>query len=423
MPQAVFVLGCHRSGTTVVGSYVGSGGNVADLQEYFAFYHALVHAPEAYRYIPTRAKDAYLESLLRHAKTFALDFAASRGRDWAVDSTPWNTLVIEDLERLMPDAVCVLMIRGWAGVVQSLDLSWRSGYRFAGQDLADRLRLWAQMYEGALRSTRWPVIAVNYDLLCLRPGVVVEALTQALRGFGIGPDFDGRFAVGHALSQGQSPNTIATGSAEDFRWTGREPYHSAAWTAADEATAQQVCGPILDALRTRFPGAFSTEGVASPAVADVYRRSGAGNDLERELRQAAAASAAALAGPAAARRGLPAGDSSSPMHAFTDLLGEELAGRGYEIAVHGEAQWNGVAILSRVGLDDVVTGIPGGPGFPHPEARAVAATCGGIRVHSVYVPNGRTPDSDHYHYKLAWLAALRDLVAAGPAERDRAAAT
>jgi exodeoxyribonuclease-3 len=100
--------------------------------------------------------------------------------------------------------------------------------------------------------------------------------------------------------------------------------------------------------------------------------------------------------------------------AFTALLGDELAGRGYEVAVHGEGRWNGVAILSRVGLDDVVTGLVDGPGFPHPEARAVAATCGGVRVHSVYVPNGREPESDHYHYKLAWLAALRDVVAAGP---------
>jgi exodeoxyribonuclease-3 len=99
---------------------------------------------------------------------------------------------------------------------------------------------------------------------------------------------------------------------------------------------------------------------------------------------------------------------------FTELLGEELAGRGYEVAAHGEAAWNGVAILSRVGLDDVVPGIPGGPGFPHPEARAIAATCGGIRFVSVYVPNGRVPGSEHYAYKLAWLGALRDLVAAGP---------
>jgi exodeoxyribonuclease-3 len=100
--------------------------------------------------------------------------------------------------------------------------------------------------------------------------------------------------------------------------------------------------------------------------------------------------------------------------AFTALLGTELDRRGYRVALHGEAQWNGVAILSRVGLDDVVAGIENAPGFPLPEARAVAATCGGIRVHSVYAPNGRVPESDHYFYKLAWLAALREMVGAGP---------
>ena len=101
---------------------------------------------------------------------------------------------------------------------------------------------------------------------------------------------------------------------------------------------------------------------------------------------------------------------------FLDLVGDELGDRGYEVALHGEASWNGVAILSRVGLEDVVPGLAGAPGFPHPEARALAATCGGIRIFSVYVPNGRQPDSEHYEYKLAWLAALRDAVAAGPEE-------
>ncbi len=100
--------------------------------------------------------------------------------------------------------------------------------------------------------------------------------------------------------------------------------------------------------------------------------------------------------------------------AFQELLHDELERRGYEVATYGEAAWNGVAILSRVGLQDVLRGVPGAPGFPHPEARAVAATCGGIRVYSVYVPNGRMPESDHYYYKLAWLAALKDVVANGP---------
>lgn len=100
--------------------------------------------------------------------------------------------------------------------------------------------------------------------------------------------------------------------------------------------------------------------------------------------------------------------------AFTDLLGEQLTDLGYAIAHHGQPQWNGVAILSRVGLDDVVQGVEGAPGFPEPEARAVSATCDGVRVTSVYVPNGREPDSEHYHYKLAWLAALKHLVEVGP---------
>ena len=101
--------------------------------------------------------------------------------------------------------------------------------------------------------------------------------------------------------------------------------------------------------------------------------------------------------------------------AFEALLGGELAKRGYELAVNGETQWNGVAILSRAGLEDVAAGIPQAPGFPHEESRAVAATCGGIRIHCVYVPNGRSPGSEHYLYKLAWLAALRDSVRDGAA--------
>ena len=100
--------------------------------------------------------------------------------------------------------------------------------------------------------------------------------------------------------------------------------------------------------------------------------------------------------------------------AFAALLGEELEGRGYEVAAPRRGHLDGVAIFSRVGLDDVVAGIEGAPGFPNPEARAVSATCGGIRVVSVYVPNGREPDSDHYRYKLAWLASLQEMVAAGP---------
>ncbi len=90
---------------------------------------------------------------------------------------------------------------------------------------------------------------------------------------------------------------------------------------------------------------------------------------------------------------------------------DRLRALGYEVAHHGRSQWNGVAILSRVGLDDVQVGFAGDPGWGEPvaaEARSLGATCGGLRLWSVYVPNGRALDDPHMAYKLDWLARLRD---------------
>ena len=90
---------------------------------------------------------------------------------------------------------------------------------------------------------------------------------------------------------------------------------------------------------------------------------------------------------------------------------------GYETAHHGQGQWNGVAILSRVGLDDVVANFADGEP-PDADARLLTATCGGIRVTTIYVPNGRALGHEHYYYKLAWFARLRAHVAAGSAATD-----
>lgn len=83
---------------------------------------------------------------------------------------------------------------------------------------------------------------------------------------------------------------------------------------------------------------------------------------------------------------------------------------GYEVTTSGYSQWNGVAILSRVGTQDVERAFAGQPGFgaePVTEARALGATCGGVRVWSLYVPNGRAVGDPHYAYKLEWLERLR----------------
>lgn len=95
---------------------------------------------------------------------------------------------------------------------------------------------------------------------------------------------------------------------------------------------------------------------------------------------------------------------------------EEFARQGYELAHHGEGRWNGVAIASRIGISDVVTNFgmplaaaasPDVPDYePLREARMIAGVCGGIRVVSIYAPNGRTVGSIYYDAKLAWFASL-----------------
>ncbi len=93
---------------------------------------------------------------------------------------------------------------------------------------------------------------------------------------------------------------------------------------------------------------------------------------------------------------------------------------GYQVEVHGLNQWNGVAIASREPMTDVATSFAGMPGFAKGhdgpdaplEARALGVTTGGIRVWSLYVPNGRGLDDPHYAYKLRWLAALKEATAA-----------
>ena len=106
-------------------------------------------------------------------------------------------------------------------------------------------------------------------------------------------------------------------------------------------------------------------------------------------------------------------DSAFPAMAFQAL--------GYESAHHGSGRWNGVAILSRVGMESVVAGFSGSSEDETVESRLISATCGGVRVSSVYVPNGRSLASEHYEAKLEWLGQLRDHLLESCQPSDRVA--
>jgi exodeoxyribonuclease-3 len=96
---------------------------------------------------------------------------------------------------------------------------------------------------------------------------------------------------------------------------------------------------------------------------------------------------------------------------FDEVTRPDLEARGYEVAHWGVDHYNGVAIASRVGLGDARSGFPDDAPPPFDEPRLISADCGGIRVWSIYVPNGRRREDPHWYFKLSWLERLRDVIA------------
>ena len=103
-------------------------------------------------------------------------------------------------------------------------------------------------------------------------------------------------------------------------------------------------------------------------------------------------------------------DSAFPAMAFSAL--------GYESAHHGDGRWNGVAIVSRLGLEEVHAGFASERPGEADECRLLTARCGGVWVSSLYVPNGRSVGSEHYARKLEWLEHLQADLAAERAPDD-----
>ena len=145
--RALFVLGAPRSGTTLIGNYLGSGPSVLNLGEYGAFHLAHNLAPAALGAIPGPFRDPYLRDLVTHAQWFAEGLAATHGKDWYCDTTPWNILAADRIAADIPDALFVLMLRHYSGTIQSLRRSFESGFGWAGATWADSAEVWARAYQ------------------------------------------------------------------------------------------------------------------------------------------------------------------------------------------------------------------------------------------------------------------------------------
>lgn len=255
--RPLFVLGCPRSGTTVLGSYVGTTPGVCDLGEYGGFYLTLHHAPRELGRAPSLFRENYQASLESHARWFPASEAAKAGCSWYVDGTPWNLLVADRLLDLLPHALVVLCLRDFRGVIQSLRRSYADGYRYAGATWEESAGLWARFYLHALTLPTEQTVVVSYDRLCDEPAEEIARLDGELARHGLqaGRSVD-VFAHSHAVPDGSVRPTVAcksqmTGAVE---LRSRLRHDRAAWPAVIERSSAGIVGEVDAALRERFPG-------------------------------------------------------------------------------------------------------------------------------------------------------------------------
>lgn len=253
-PRAVFVLGVPRSGTTLIGNYLGSAPAVENLAEYGGFYVAHSIAPNVIQRIPGYHHDVYLAELSDHARMFAERKARDSGCDWYLDHTPWNLEVAARLSADVPDALFVLMLRHYAGNILSLHR-----FPWGGDTWADSARLWATLCGQMLYLPADRLVTVGYDALAQQPEQTLTGLTAALdkHGFPV-TDLDPQIlSLSHAAIIGEPRPVI--GGAGDGAENGLRPIRSFdadRWSGDIHAEVWPVVADTHFELMRRFPGTY-----------------------------------------------------------------------------------------------------------------------------------------------------------------------
>lgn len=260
----IFVLGCPRSGTTMLGELIGSSPRIFCPGEYFGFYVTRHTLPATMRRIPSKLRASYLLELKEHAARFALQQAALVGADMFCDATPWNFLVARSLAEDFSNALFVCCVRHPAGVIQSLERSYRGGFRWAGNTDIARARLYSAFYSkvGSLPAGR--TVFSDYDALCADPEAELHSLlTQVSELLGVSVDsFDRRLlAVGHAPASGSGAPLASVNAAGQLCFNKRESFDTAAWERS-KYSVMPALRPGLESLRSVFPRARALDALS-----------------------------------------------------------------------------------------------------------------------------------------------------------------
>ncbi|MGH3766652.1 MAG: sulfotransferase family protein [Pseudonocardiaceae bacterium] len=190
----LFVCGSPRSGTTLMGHYLGTSRHVLHLGEYGGLFLSFRLAPGMWgadnlsQTPQSPCIRRYHDELKHHALDFPHKLSQSGEFRFWCDSTPMNLTILKDLEEHLPNALYVVMVRHYRGVLRSLSRAFDSGQLWGGRTWTERARKWAFFYDHVPQLPMDRTIAVSYDKLRTSPAETIGELQDGLRRFGVPPE-------------------------------------------------------------------------------------------------------------------------------------------------------------------------------------------------------------------------------------------
>jgi sulfotransferase family protein/Fic/DOC family protein len=252
-PRGLFVLGVPRSGTTVIGNYIGSHPNVLGLAEYAGFYVAHSIAPAYINPLPGRQHAEFLVALAELASSHASTAAREAGCSWFCDATPWNLEIAGALASSLPDAIFVLMLRHFSGAVLSL-----RQFGWAGNSWEDAAGRWTGLNSCITQLPVDRTIVLSYDVLAEQPVETLAGLHEALATAGLDPGgFDPvQFTASHAAVVGKPGPTIAQLVDGQVVFRSIPSLDGQRWTPEAHAEVWPVVAEMHRALASSFPNVY-----------------------------------------------------------------------------------------------------------------------------------------------------------------------
>jgi hypothetical protein len=273
--KPVFVLGSGRSGTTLMGAYIGSASSMLDMGDYFGFHLSHNVAPLEVGGAPTQFRDAYLQSVKNHALTFACEMAVLHGCQYFCDSTPWNIESAPSLVQSMPNAIFILMVRHYSGVCLSLEESYKSGRRWAGATWEQRAELWKRCYDNAKFLPADRTVAVSYDRLCQDPEKTLGKMESALKALEFPTETLSRSKLAKRYASSESAKAakrqIAVETDDGIEYRRVPSVDTARWTPDVQASVASIVAETELILLEKFPHAYDADAVANSSSDKVGR--------------------------------------------------------------------------------------------------------------------------------------------------------